>query len=102
MKELEKQIDEPAKLNEESEIIFNLRPVTFNYIQDDSHTKQWGLIAEEVYEAFPELAVVDENNNPMSVRYHDLAVLLLNEMQKMRIRVVDLEKKVAQYEVCGS
>ncbi len=35
-------------MNEESTPILDLRPVTFNYKADASHTKQFGLIAEEV------------------------------------------------------
>lgn len=43
---------------------------------------EFGLIAEEVATAFPELVVRDEEGNPRTVKYRLLAVLLLNGLQK--------------------
>ena len=54
---------------------------------------QFGLIAEEVAETFPELVVYDANGKPETVSYHLLATLLLNEFQKMHIVI---EAKTAQ------
>jgi hypothetical protein len=68
-----------------SERLFALRPVTFRYkqaYQDGSKPLQFGLIAEEVAEVFPELAVYGEDGQPETVSYHLLATLLLNELQK--------------------
>ena len=44
--------------------------------------RQFGLIAEEVAEVFPELVVYDEEGRPETVRYHLLSSMLLNELQK--------------------
>jgi hypothetical protein len=68
-----------------SEKLFGLRPVTFRYTQpfdDGSKPVQYGLIAEEVAEVFPELVVYGEDGKPETVSYHLLATLLLNEVQK--------------------
>jgi len=68
-----------------SERLFALRPVTFRYKEPDedgSKPVQFGLVAEEVAEAFPELVVYDEEGKPETVSYHLLATLLLNEFQK--------------------
>jgi hypothetical protein len=43
---------------------------------------QYGLIAEEVAKVFPELAVMNAEGEPETVKYQDLSVLLLNELQK--------------------
>jgi len=43
---------------------------------------EFGLIAEEVAEVFPELAVYGKDGQPETVSYHLLATLLLNELQK--------------------
>jgi Chaperone of endosialidase len=67
--------------------VLQLRPVTFRYTQaygDGSKPQQFGLIAEEVVEVFPELAVRDANGQIDTVHYETLNVLLLNELQKQQ------------------
>ena len=79
-----------------SERVMALRPVTFHYKQptnDGSKPVQFGLIAEEVAETFPELVVYDEQGKPETVSYHLLATLLLNEFQKQQSRVTELEQQ---------
>lgn len=73
----------------DSENIYKLRPVTFVYNNDESHEKQYGLIAEEVEAVFPGLVVHDEAGAPYTVRYHLLPMLLLNEVQKLNNIVQD-------------
>ena len=46
---------------------------------------QFGLIAEDVAEIFPELVVYSSDGKPETVSYHVLATLLLNEFQKERL-----------------
>jgi hypothetical protein len=68
-----------------SERLLDLRPVTFRYKQpfeDGSAPVQFGLVAEDVAQAFPELVVNGQNGEPETVSYHLLATLLLNEFQK--------------------
>ncbi len=70
-----------------SERLLALRPVTFRYreeYEDGSKPIQFGLVAEEVAEAFPELVVYDEHGKPETVRYDLIATVLLNEFQKER------------------
>lgn len=74
-------------MGDQSSIIFKLRPVTFNF-KEHPTVPAWGLIAEEVAEVFPQLAVYDkETGEPETVKYHDLPVLLLNELQKQKKEV---------------
>jgi hypothetical protein len=68
-----------------SDRLLQLRPVKFRYRQPDAKGDkpvQYGLIAEEVAEAFPELVVVNPEGQPETVAYHLLPALLLNEWQK--------------------
>jgi hypothetical protein len=68
-----------------SDRLLDLRPVTFRYKQADAtggHPMQYGLIAEEVAEVFPELVIPNEAGQPETVAYHLLPSLLLNEVQK--------------------
>jgi hypothetical protein len=80
-------------MDEYSSAILKLRPVTFNYVVGDDFTPQSGLIAEEVAEIMPSLVVNDKEGLPQTVKYHDLAALLLNEIQKLHKRIAVLEAK---------
>jgi len=51
-------------IDERSENIFQLRPVSFVYNADTTETIQYGLIAEEVDEVFPTIVVRDDNDEP--------------------------------------
>jgi hypothetical protein len=68
-----------------SQRLMMLRPVTFRYTQayrNGAKPIQYGLIAEEVAEVFPELAVRGADGQVETVHYETLNVLLLNEFQK--------------------
>ena len=68
-----------------SERLLSLRPVTFRYkkaFEGGDKPMQFGLIAEEVAEVFPELVVYNDDGTPEAVKYRLLSTLLLNELQK--------------------
>jgi hypothetical protein len=69
---------------EESDGLMSLRPVAFKYKceTDPSGLPQYGLIAEEVAEVYPDLVAYDQDGQPVAVRYHLVNALLLNEVQK--------------------
>jgi trimeric autotransporter adhesin len=82
-----------------SERLLALRPVTFRYKQandDGSKPVQYGLIAEEVAQIFPELVVYDQENMPETVSYHLLATLLVNEFQKDHQQLRSQAEEIAQ------
>ncbi len=65
----------------------NLRPVTFLYrdeVGGANDERQYGLVAEEVAKVASDLVRFDEEGNPFSVHYEQLAPMLLNEMQKQQ------------------
>jgi len=78
--------DEIADMAGESDLLMKLRPVSFYYKPelDPAHTRQYGLVAEEVAQVFPELVVFDKDGVPQTVRYHFVNAMLLNEVQKQR------------------
>lgn len=78
---------------DESNRIHSLRPVTFEYKQHQGK-KAYGLIAEEVKEKFPDLVAYNQEGEPESVKYHDLPVLLLNEIQKLKRQVDFLTSQI--------
>src|SRR5262249_26425473 len=70
-----------------SSALMKLRPVTFIYKNDPSNTRQYGLIAEEVRQVYPELVTYDAQGKLESVRYEQLIAMLLNELQKARAQI---------------
>src|SRR5205814_10232100 len=77
--------------------VLQLRPVTFRYKPeiDPSGTQQYGLIAEDVAEVMPDLVAHDKNGQIETVKYHLLATLLLNEVQKEQ-RVIAAQTKLLE------
>ena len=72
-----------------------LHPVSFRYRQhaanDPDSPVQFGLIADEVAEVFPELVVYDREGKPETVKYHLLSALLLAEVQRLHARLEAVE-----------
>jgi hypothetical protein len=64
--------------------LHDLRAVSFRRKGSAEGRTQFGLIAEEVAEVFPDLVVFDDEGRPQAVRYHLLSSLLLNEVQEQR------------------
>jgi hypothetical protein len=65
--------------------LLRLRPVTFRYRQpfaDGSKPIEYGLIAEEVAEVYPDLVAHSADGQIESVKYQVLDSMLLNELQK--------------------
>lgn len=74
--------DEIAPMLDYSSKILDLEPVTFRYNVGDDRSLQSGLIAEDVAAIMPSLVVNDKEGLPQTIKYHDLPVLLLNELKK--------------------
>ena len=79
-----------------SEAILALKPVTFHYKIDKKGTPQFGLVAEEVADINPDLVVRDKNGEILTVRYEAVNAMLLNEFLKEHKKVQNLEATVAQ------
>lgn len=81
---------------DESAPVMKLKPVTFQLKTDSPECKERriGLIAEEVEEQLPSLIIYDEDNNPFTVKYNDLPVLLLNELQKQNSIINSLLRRI--------
>jgi hypothetical protein len=78
-----------------SDIIRNLRPVNFNYKLDKNKKKEFGLIAEEVAKICPDLVLFNEKDEPETVFYQYLPILLLQEVQRLNKKIEELEMRVA-------
>ena len=84
----------------ESDLLMKLRPVAFYYKPelDDTHARQYGLVAEEVAQVAPQLVVYGKDGAPQTVRYHFVNAMLLNEVQKQRTIIVSQESKIQNLE----
>src|SRR5207244_5582961 len=76
-------------MDQTSQAILGLKPVTFQYKSDPSGAAQFGLIAEEVAEVNPDLVVRDAKGEIYSVRYEAVNAMLLNEFLKEHKKVGD-------------
>ena len=82
-------------MDQTSEAILALKPVTFHYKSDSQGTPQFGLIAEEVAKVNPDLVERDDDGEIYTVRYDAVNAMLLNEFIKEHRKVEDLEKQIA-------
>jgi hypothetical protein len=85
--------------SEASSGILRLRPVTFRYKQafeDGLKPLDYGLIAEEVAEVYPDLVVKDKDGRIQTVQYQKLTPMLLNEVQKQHAEVQKLHDELDQ------
>jgi hypothetical protein len=85
-------------MDEASEAILALKPVTFRYKHDlDPHgIPQFGLVAEDVEKVNPDLVARDEHGKPYSVRYEAVNAMLLNEFLKEHNAFVEEQTKVQE------
>jgi predicted RNase H-like nuclease (RuvC/YqgF family) len=84
-------------MEQSSEAILGLKPVTFQYKSDPAGAgPQFGLIAEEVAKVNPDLVVRDAEGKVFTVRYEAVNAMLLNEFLKEHHTVQKLEATVAQ------
>jgi hypothetical protein len=90
--------EEIKPMDQTSEAILALKPVTFHYRSDTKDTPQFGLIAEDVAEVNPDLVVRDENGEIYSVRYDQVNAMLLNEFLKEHKAFLEQKRKVQELE----
>ena len=90
--------DEIKPLEEASEVIYGLRPVSFRYKPEIEPTRPpgFGLIAEDVEKINSDLVVRDKEGQPYSVRYDAVNAMLLNEFLKEHKTVQDQGATIAE------
>lgn len=97
----EEVVDMVEEVNTEK--VFDLKPISFT--DKNRKTRHIGLAAEQVAEVMPELVqygpetLLDPNGDPNKmvpdgVQYQLLAVVLLEEVKKLRKEIEDIKKKV--------
>jgi hypothetical protein len=107
--------DDIQDMGEASSGLMHLRPVTFRYKKpyaDGTKPVQYGLIAEEVAEVYPDLVARSADGQVETVKYQVLDSMLLNEVQRQQAEIStqkgqirgleqqnqDLQKRLARLE----
>jgi len=90
--------EEIREIAAESDGLMKLRPVAFRYKPqiDPTGLTQYGLIAEEVANVYPDLVAYDRDGRPETVRYQLVNALLLNEVQKQHWTADAQEETIEQ------
>jgi len=85
-------------MNDVSEAILALQPVTFRYKKtiDPDRVPQFGLVAEEVAKVNPDLVARDAKGEVYTVRYEAVNAMLLNEFLKEHRKNEEQEKTIAE------
>lgn len=90
---------------EDNDWIYKLRPVTYDYIDEEKGINQIGLIAEEVEKVNPNMVSYNIIHNEETdeyikevetVPYSQLITPLLKEVQKLNDRITALEKELSK------
>jgi hypothetical protein len=89
--------DEIRPMEQTSEVIYRLKPVSFRYKEEIEPTRPvgFGLIAEEVEEISPHLVTQGRDGQVNSVRYDVVNAMLLNEFLKEHRKVERMEATIA-------
>ena len=81
--------------------LMRLRPVTFRYkapFADGSQPVQYGLIAEEVAEVYPDMVARSADGQVETVKYQLLDPMLLNEVQRQQVEIRELQERLSKME----
>ena len=90
--------DNVKPMDNASEVILELQPVTFHYKHDldPIGIPQFGVVAEQVEKVNPDLVARDDKGRPYSVRYEAVNAMLLNEFLKEHRKVREQEATIVQ------
>ncbi|MFA5104605.1 MAG: tail fiber domain-containing protein, partial [Candidatus Margulisiibacteriota bacterium] len=83
-----------SSLEVDSTKIYDLKPVSFTWKKQG--TRDFGLIAEDVNKVIPQLVVLDRDNQPESVKYDRISVLMLLEMKKLKQENEELKRQIEE------
>jgi len=92
--------DEIKPMEQASEVIYQLKPVSFRYKPEIEPARSlgFGLIAEDVEKVNPALVLPDKDGKPFTVRYDQVNAMLLNEFLKEHRKNEQQESKLKEQE----
>ena len=84
-------LKENIKKISKNSVLENLEPVEYNFKDDKTQRKRYGLIAQDVEEIYPELIHQGEDCIK-SLNYQDIIALLIKDNLELKERISNLEK----------
>ncbi|MGC2310345.1 MAG: tail fiber domain-containing protein, partial [Candidatus Babeliaceae bacterium] len=80
-------------IGNDSSALLNIPTYSYQYNSDidPNQIKQYGFIAEKLSEVYPELVSPNDAGNPTFINYTALHAMVINELQKLSVRVTALE-----------
>ena len=72
------------------------QPRRFNYINGQNPVKSYGMIYDEVEGICDDLLIKDIDNNPHTLAYQHLNIMLLSELQRVNTRMALMEARLNQ------
>jgi hypothetical protein len=86
-------------MGDSSSGLMRLRPVTFRYKEpytDGSKPIDYGLIAEEVADVYPDLVAYSPSGEVQTVQYQKVNAMLLNEVQKQHQQIQEQQEEMSE------
>ena len=68
-----------------------LQPVSYN--KKGSATKEIGLIAEDVFDIYPEFVLCDDNGDPLGIHYSRLTAVLIESVKELKKEINELKNR---------
>jgi predicted heme/steroid binding protein len=73
------------------EKVDQLQPVSYN--KKGSSTKEIGLIAEDVFDVYPEFVLCDDDGEPVGIHYSRLTAVLIESVKELKKEINELKSK---------
>ena len=86
------------KVEKVSPSLLNLQAYKYNMIGDTLKTVEYGLIAQDVQEFFPEMVSVIDDNNHLGLSYTQLIPILIEGFKEQHLLIEELQLKVKELE----
>ena len=86
------------KVEKVSSSILNLQAYKYNMIGDTLKTVEYGLMAQDVQEFFPEMISVIDDNNHLGLSYTQLIPILIEGFKEQQLLIDELQLKVKELE----
>lgn len=82
-----------------TDIVLDLNPVSFTWKSDVNHVTNYGFIAQEVEELFPDI-VTKQDSGIKTVSYIQLVPLLLAALQNQQKQLNELKSLIINKDIC--
>ncbi len=82
------------EIGEDNERFMQLRPVRYHLRRDIAHKTLYGFVAEELFDVYPELVVLNDEGKPLGIKEYLFPAILVNELQRLAREVFDLRQEL--------